>query len=226
LTDDQSRFLAGSRQHAARGARVRRAAVLALALLLIISVAAAGLAARADRTANQQRDTAVSAQLADRSEALDATDPVDAAQLAAAAWRIAPTPEAQTSLLDVLAQPTRQVITAAGFISGVAFSPDGKRFAAAGYGFVQVWDTATGREIGRPLNIGDGNASVAFRRDRPEPAMERHHPQQDRRADRRWQRPVHLQPGWHPPRHRAPAPWRHAAGSRHPPANPLLPWRR
>ena len=165
LTDDQSRFLAGSRQHAARGARVRRAAVLALALLLIISVAAAGLAARADRTANQQRDTAVSAQLADRSEALDATDPVDAAQLAAAAWRIAPTPEAQTSLLDVLAQPTRQVITAAGFISGVAFSPDGKRFAAAGYGFVQVWDTATGREIGRPLNIGDGNASVAFRRD-------------------------------------------------------------
>jgi hypothetical protein len=58
LTDDQSRFLAASRQHAARGARVRRAAVLTLALLLIISVAGAGLVVRADRTAVQHPDTA------------------------------------------------------------------------------------------------------------------------------------------------------------------------
>jgi WD40 repeat protein len=166
LTHEQSRFLAASRQHAARGTRIRRAAVLSLALLLVLAVAGAGIAARADRTASQQRDTAVSAQLAAKSETLDANDPVDAARLAAAAWRIAPTPEAQTSLLDVLAQPTRRLITAANYVSGVAFSPDGRRFVTAGYGWVQIWDVATGREIGRPLNIGGSdNAAVAFRRD-------------------------------------------------------------
>ena len=166
LTHEQSRFLAASRQHAARGTRIRRVAVLSLALLLVLAVAGAGIAARADRTASQQRDTAVSAQLAGKSETLDANDPVDAARLAAAAWRITPTPEAQTSLLDVLAQPTRRVITAANYVGGVTFSPDGRRFVTAGYGWVQIWDVATGREIGRPLHIGGSdNAAVAFRRD-------------------------------------------------------------
>jgi WD40 repeat protein len=172
LTHEQSGFLAASRQHAARGTRVRRVAVLTLALLLVLSVAGAGVAALADRTANQQRNTAVSAQLAAKSEALDATDPVDAALLAAAAWRIAPTAEAQTSLLDVLAQPTRKVVTAVGGVSGVdhgisalTFSPDGKRFATLDGSYAQVWDAATGRELGRPLNLGSAYSSIAFRRD-------------------------------------------------------------
>lgn len=165
LSQDESAFLAASSRHAARGARVRRAAVLTLALLLIVSVAGVAVAARADMTANHQRNMALSNQLAAQSEALDATNPQAAAALAAAAWKIDPTLEAQTAQLDVLAQPGRGSITAAsGNIAAMAFSPDGKRFATmtdAGIG--QIWDTATYREIGKPVSTNSGGtASIWF----------------------------------------------------------------
>ncbi len=166
LTGDQSGFLAASRQSAARGARIRRAAVLALALLLIVSVAGVGVAAQADRAANQQRNAALSNQLAAQSEALEATNPVTAASLATAAWKMDPTPEAQTALLDVLAQPQRAAITtASGNVQAMAFSPDGKLFATTtDSGVAQVWDTATHREIGKPLKTASLE-SVWFDRD-------------------------------------------------------------
>jgi hypothetical protein len=149
--------------------------VLTLALLLIVSVAGIAVAARADMTADQQRNLALSGQLVAQSEALDATNPQEAAALAAAAWKIDPTPEAQTAQLDVLAQPGRASITAAaGTISAVGFSPDGKRFATTtDTGIGQIWDTATYREIGKPFSIpnrpgtesiwwGPGNTAITF----------------------------------------------------------------
>ena len=162
LTGDQSGFLNASRQHAARSARTRRVAVLALALLLVLSLAGAAVAVKADRTANQQRNTAVSDQLAAQSEALDATNPVQAASLAAAAWKVDHTAEAQTALLDVLAQPERAVITTAGEeISAMAFSPDGKRFTTVtDTGMAQVWDAATHRQIGKTLDVGHSSCCL------------------------------------------------------------------
>ncbi len=156
LTGDQSGFIDASRGHAARSARTRRVAVLALALLLVLSLAGAAVAVKADQAANQQRNTAVSNQLAAQSEALDATNPVEAASLAAAAWKIDHTAEAQTALLDVLAQPDRAVITAAGGdVNAMAFSPDGKHFTTVtDTGVAQVWDTATHRQIGKTLDVG------------------------------------------------------------------------
>ena len=155
LTGDESAFLAASQQNAARGARVRRAAVLALAVLLVVAVAGVAVATRADRSANQQRTAAVSSQLAAQSEALDATNPVEAASLASAAWKIDPTPEAQTSLLDVLAQPERSTLTvASGNVTGAVFSPDGRRLVTeTDTGAVQVWDAVTHHEIGGPLKV-------------------------------------------------------------------------
>ena len=164
LARNQSGFLEASGRNAARSVRLRRGAVLTLALLLVISLAGVAVAVRADRTANQQRSVAISSQLAAQSEALDATNPVAAASLAAAAWKIAPTAEAQTSLLDVLAQPHRASITvASGNITAMAFSPDGKRFATAtDKGAAQVWDTATHREIGKTLTIKQGYSVGIF----------------------------------------------------------------
>jgi WD40 repeat protein len=155
LTDDESAFLAASHQNAARGARVRRAAVLALAALLVIATAGVAVATQADRSANQQRIAAVSNQLAAQSEALDATNPVQAASLATAAWKIDPTPEAQTSLLDVLAQPERSTLTvASGNVTGAVFSPDGGRLVTeTDTGVVQIWDAATHHEIGPRLKV-------------------------------------------------------------------------
>ena len=169
LTGDESGFLAASRQQAARSARTRRVAVLALALLLVLSLAGAGIAARADRTANQQRNAAVSNQLAAESEALDATNPVTAAALASTAWKIDPTAEARTSLLDVLAQPERAAITVpGGNVETLVFSPDGKRFATAtDSGEDQIWDAATRRRIGKPAHITNSldSGSIWFEND-------------------------------------------------------------
>ena len=148
---------------AGRGARIRRVAVLALSALLVIAVVGVAVATQADRSANQQRISALSNQLAAQSEALDATDPVKAASLAAAAWKIDPTPEAQTSLLDVLAQPERSIITVGkGNITAAVFSPDGRRLVTeTDAGVVQVWDAVTHREIGRPLKI-PGSKTMLF----------------------------------------------------------------
>ena len=166
LTGDESSFLEASRQSAARSARTRRIAVLSLALLLVLSIAGIAVAAQADRTANQQRNEALSDQLAAESEALDASNPVTAASLAAAAWKIAPTTEAHASLLDVLAQPVRGTLTASGgTITAIEFSPDGKRLATAtDSGAAQIWDPVTRREIGKPLQVGEGEglASISF----------------------------------------------------------------
>ena len=89
LTPTQRGFLHASDRAAARSTRQRRA------LSAVAGPAAHRLARRCrpcrpgGQNANQQRKNAVSGQLAAQSEALDTTEPVIAAQLAAAAWRIA-----------------------------------------------------------------------------------------------------------------------------------------
>jgi hypothetical protein len=74
--------------------------------------------------------------------------PFEAASLAAAAWKIDQTAEAQTALLDVLAQPERAVITADGDINAMTFSPDGKRFV-------------TGDRYRHGPGLGDSHSSPA-----------------------------------------------------------------
>ena len=164
LTGPQQDFLDASAQAHARQARRRRVAVIALAVLLVISVvsaAAAGLTARAEhaaaRSASQQASSALSGELAAESEQLDGTDPVTAAQLAAAAWRIAPTPQAQQSMLDVLAQPGRGAIAATNDklpVFAMAFDRGGQVLITAGAdGLVRLWNVATRRELGPPLAV-------------------------------------------------------------------------
>ncbi len=170
LTGIEQDFLRASDRAVARSTRQRRAISAALVLLLIASLVGAGLAVSAARNANQQTRNALSGQLATQSEALDSTDPVGAAELAASAWRLAPTPLAHVSLLDALAQPVRAVLTvgiSTTDVSSVAFSPDGKTLAtagggAAGGGTVRLWDVATHRQIGGPLTAGGGVYAVVF----------------------------------------------------------------
>jgi WD40 repeat protein len=51
-----------------------------------------------------------------------------------------------------------------GWVTALAFSPDGKTLASAGYsGTVRLWDVATRRQIGNPIQTGPYPVySVAF----------------------------------------------------------------
>jgi WD40 repeat protein len=170
LTGAQRGFMDASERGAVRSGRQRRILVGALILLLIASLAGAGIAAVAARsadhaaaTARQQRDLAASGQLAAQSEALDATDPVTASLLAAAAWHFDSTRQARDSLLDAAAQPEHGVLnTGTGPIRTLAFSPDGRILATATAKDVVLWDTATSRQIGSPLRTGSGVIALAY----------------------------------------------------------------
>jgi WD40 repeat protein len=168
-------FLNAANRAANRASVQRRIVTIALALLLVASVAAAGIAFNAARTARQQTTLArgqaalaASGELAVQSEASDTTDPVTAALLAAASWRIDPiNPAARESLLEAYAQPDHTTLdTGNDEVDDVAYSHDGQTLATVDGnrdGTVQLWDITTQTKIGAPITIpGGGIVGVAF----------------------------------------------------------------
>ena len=118
--------------------------------MLIAALAGAGLAVRSARDdASRQRTETRRSGWPRRARRWSAADPVTAALLAGAAWRIAPTAQARYSLLQSLAQPVRGVLAArSGEVTAVAYSPDGKTLAAAYRdGTIRLWDIASHRLI-------------------------------------------------------------------------------
>ena len=158
-------------------------------VLVIAALAGAGIAVKNARTSAAQQSTANTSQrLAAQSTALDAADPVTAALLAGAAWRLAPTAQARYSLLQSLAQPVRGVLTASsGVVTALAYNPDGTTLAA-GYsgGAIRLWDLASHRLVsatswgaaplalaftggGQELEVADAAAARHLEPDRPGP---------------------------------------------------------
>jgi WD40 repeat protein len=153
LTPVQRAFLAASERASTLISRRRKTLAGLVVLLLVVSMASAGLAVVAATNANRQRINAVSGQLAAESETLDSADPATAALLAAAAWRLDPTPQARDALLDVLAQPAYGVLPGgpgSGGLTALAFSPKTDSLATVdGNGLVGFWDTATRNRVGQ-----------------------------------------------------------------------------
>jgi WD40 repeat protein len=159
---------AGRWKQAARSARgsARRVLVRDAAILATVAavVAAAIILVHQNAINGQQSRLAAASQFAAQSESLDTTDPVQAAMLAAAAWKLAPTPSARDSLLDVLAQPVRGVLhTGRSPVYGVDFSPNGALLASVEEdGAVQVWNVASHREAYRPFHLADSHNERAM----------------------------------------------------------------
>lgn len=168
-------FLRASIEHRAaeeRAARRRtrglQQLVGALAVLTLVAGFLAAFAYEQKAAATHQRNLAISRQVAIDADQLRATDPDLAAQLSLAAYRVAPTPEARSSLLESYETPTvTRILGPSGVMQSVAFARGGTLMAAAGENSViRVWDLAGSAHpvpAGRPLP-GDGKAvfSVAF----------------------------------------------------------------
>ncbi|WP_164904045.1 helix-turn-helix domain-containing protein [Nonomuraea polychroma] len=155
LTPLERDFVEASAALARRTSLVRVAVSAVLVVLLVASMVAAGVAIRQAGLADDRLAEATARLAARRAAALRMSDPKLARRLSAAAWRIAQVPEAKGELIDSMALPLVDVVTApydaTGLVHGL--SVDGTRLAvytpgtAAEPGALRVLDLATKKEV-------------------------------------------------------------------------------
>jgi WD40 repeat protein/transcriptional regulator with XRE-family HTH domain len=162
LTGTQRDFLQASERAAVRSSRLRRGAFAVLALLTVLAVAASGLAFSQRAAAIRQRDQAIYNQLIAEALEFGASDTTFAAQLTLAAYRIRPTQDLASRLLNTENTPLSSHLAAgAGGVNSVAFSAAGHTLASGNSGgTVRLWDVADTVHP-RPLgSIRTGAAAV------------------------------------------------------------------
>jgi WD40 repeat protein len=166
----------GQRRHAEERTARRRTLRLQLivAALAVLCLVAGGLAIatyQQKNAATYQRDLAISRQVATEANQLRGTDIALAMQLSLTAYRVSPTAEALSSLLDSTAAQAATRLLGPGLagLQSVAFSPgDGVLAAGGDDGTVRLWNVhQPGHPVlaGGPL-AGPGTAtSLAFSAD-------------------------------------------------------------
>jgi WD40 repeat protein/ABC-type Fe3+/spermidine/putrescine transport system ATPase subunit len=170
LSELERAFVAAGVEREAReraaGRRRTRLAVggVGLALATVAIVALVGLENVAD-----QRDIARSRQLAAEATASLPTDPATAVRLAADAYELTPTEEAERALKQALSTPGSRVellVGHDGAVEEAAFSRDGTRVLSAGQdGTVRIWDWTQGAEVAVLQGHQSGVNSTAFSSD-------------------------------------------------------------
>ncbi|MET9882721.1 hypothetical protein ABZZ20_06070 [Streptomyces sp. NPDC006430] len=164
------RFAATLRE-ADRYARQFRRGRIAVTALVLAAVTTGAFALHQRDLARTQQQTALISQVTARADQLHATDPSLAARVDIEAYRLHPTGDRYTRLVEDANKPLSTVL--GGFSSSVhkvAFSPDGRTLAAAGHddakdtGVVRFWDMTNPAQpvpLGEPLRVS-GIAWMVF----------------------------------------------------------------
>ncbi|HJQ07740.1 MAG TPA: helix-turn-helix domain-containing protein [Nocardioides sp.] len=146
LTDADQQFLSLSRAQEQLGLdrerrrrRIMNALFAVAVVLAVVATVTAGYLVAASRslshertTAETQRDQALSRQIAVQASKLAETDPALAAQLALAGYRVFPSVEARSALLDVTGQPLSTRLVGPAGATHADASPDGRAIATIG----------------------------------------------------------------------------------------------
>ena len=150
-----------SRRHVIRRLR-RTRSIIAAALAGSLALTAFALIQR--NQAIQQRDIAVSGQLATASKALGNANATASQLQSLAAWGVYQTDQARYAMLSAAASPEIATFTGGSSqVTSVAFSPDGKTLATGDEdGTTRLWNLATGQQAAS-LPVGSNPVeSVAF----------------------------------------------------------------
>jgi WD40 repeat protein len=169
LTGTQDDFLRASQRAATRGTRRRRSGVAALAMLTVAALLASVFAFQQRSSYSRQRDQAIYNQVVAEALQFGTSDTPLAAQLNLAAYRMQPTQDQASRLLNTENTPLSfPPVSSGGGVLAEAFSPAGHVLASGnGHETVRLWnvaDPAHPRPLGQPLTIGSGNIvyAVAF----------------------------------------------------------------
>ena len=169
LTGTAQDFLAASQRYARRASRLRRQAMVLFAALALIATAFAIVAFQQRTTANQQRDQAIQNQVLSEASQLSTTNPSLAAQLLLTTYRMRPSEDLASRLIDTAGQPLATTVTSSNSRTSpsVVYSPERDLLADGSGGAVTLWDVAN-PELPRQLsrtpaaNRGDIVSSLAF----------------------------------------------------------------
>ncbi|MFC7257530.1 eIF2A-related protein [Streptomyces lutosisoli] len=164
LPGDITAFLHASKQRQLAVIRRSRRLNTILAALLVLALLAAGGVLWQWRTAVDERQAALSRQLATQSDTLIGANPELASLLAVQSYRTSHTPESVESLRTAAALPLhRRLAGHTKNVWSVAYSPDGHTLATASADHtVRLWNVTTGKTRTTLTGHTDEVVSVAF----------------------------------------------------------------
>jgi WD40 repeat protein len=164
------KFAANLRQ-ADRYARRLRLGRLAVAVVVLIAFATGGFALQQQGSVRSEQQAALVSRITAEADQLRSADPSLAAQLDRVAYGVKPTADLYSHLMVDANSPLSTVLNDySNSVDSVAFSPDGRILAAAGYdgednGTVRLWNMTNPAHpvlLGPPLQHLGGVSTVAF----------------------------------------------------------------